>query len=325
MRTAKNESNVVNHFKIALVGTGSMGREHARAFSAQPNAHIVALHNRTREKAETLAAGLDNPLVCDTIEELADRSQPDLIVVAVPELAANSVAKACFRHDCAVLLEKPAGYNLRDAQDIAIAAYEHKTPVFVGFNRRFYGSVLETLSDLDARPQEKRFIHVQDQQNFGEARAHNHPEEVIRHFMYANSIHNIDLITTFARGSLIDVHVIQPWRGKDTEVVLAHLMFDSGDTAIYEGIWQGPGPWACAVSTPSVRWSLIPLEEATIQLSGERTRRNIERTQIDTDYKPGFYLQAQAVLEALAGHTSRAVNLEQSLKTMELIHRLFNV
>ena len=143
--------------------------------------------------------------------------------------------------------------------------------------------------------------------------------------MYANSIHNIDLIRTFARGPVVDVQVIQPWKGEDTEVVVAHVTFESGDTALYEGIWRGPAPWACAISTPSVRWSLIPLEEATVQLAGERTRTRIDRTEIDTNYKAGFYLQAQAVVEALKGNDSNAIDIRQSLDTMRLIHQMFGV
>ena len=42
--------------------------------------------------------------------------------MAVPELEANRVAKRCFEHDWAVLMEKPAGYDLADAEDIAAAA-----------------------------------------------------------------------------------------------------------------------------------------------------------------------------------------------------------
>ena len=315
----------MNNLRIGIVGTGAMGYEHARVFMAQPNTEIVGLHNRTRLKAETVADALGTPPVFDSIDELATQAEPDLIVVAVPELTASAVAKACFKHNCAVLLEKPAGYNLSDAEDIAASASSRKQPVFVGLNRRFYGSVLHALNNLDEKPEEKRFIHIQDQQNFVEARAHNHPEEVVRYFMYANSIHNIDLIRTFARGPVVDVQVIQPWKGEDTEVVVAHVTFESGDTALYEGIWRGPAPWACAISTPSVRWSLIPLEEATVQLAGERTRTRIDRTEIDTNYKAGFYLQAQAVVDALKGNDSNAIDIRQSLDTMRLIHQMFGV
>ena len=45
-------------------------------------------------------------------------------------------------------------------------------------------------------------MQVSDQQSFAEGRAAGHPEEVVRHFMYANSIHVIDYLLQFGRGEV---------------------------------------------------------------------------------------------------------------------------
>lgn len=299
-----------------------MAREHIRAFRDQPGVTIVGLHSRTATKAEALAEEFGIPVVADHIDRLA-ATGADLVVVTVPELAANAVAKACFKHPWTVLLEKPAGYNLADAEDIASSAQGRAAETYVAFNRRQYGSVLRARENVDGDPSSHRFVHVQDQQSYAEARAYNHPEEVAAHFMYANSIHNIDLIRVFCRGEIEDVSLIMPWKGEASEVVLVHLSFSSGDTALYEGIWKGPGPWACSVSTPKVRWNLMPVEEATLQLAGERKKTPFARTDLDNAYKPGFFLQAEAVLKAMRKEPSAAVSLAESLSTMRMINRMF--
>ena len=51
----------MNNLRIGIVGTGAMGYEHARVFMAQPNTALVGLHNRTRLKAEPMAAALGPP------------------------------------------------------------------------------------------------------------------------------------------------------------------------------------------------------------------------------------------------------------------------
>lgn len=310
--------------KIAIVGAGSMAREHIRAFSSLVGVKVAGIHSRTRARAQGLADEYKIPVVADTIADLKSKTGSALVIVAVPELAANAVAKACFAEDWAVLLEKPAGYDLTDAQDIAVAAAGRAQPVMVGFNRRFYSSTLAVHKDIDSR-EENRFIHIQDQQSYAEARRYNHPEKVVDRFMYANSIHVIDLILTFGRGAVAGVNVIKPWKGKDTEIVLAHISFESGDSALYEGIWKGPGPWACAVSTPSRRWVMQPLERATFQNAGERAQNEVPVDPIDTEFKAGFVLQAQAVLARLRGEPSAAIDLARSLETMHLIHRIFGV
>lgn len=309
---------------VAIVGAGSMAREHIRAFGALPGVKVAGIHSRTRERAAALAAEFDLAVVADGIPQLKAQTGADLVIVAVPEIAANAVAKACFAEDWAVLLEKPAGFDLADAQDIAAAAAKRPRPVLVGFNRRFYASTMTVRADLDSRD-ERRFIHIQDQQSFAEARRYNHPEPVVQKFMYANSIHVIDLIPALGRGEIVDVKPVMPWKGEATEIVLAHIAFESGDSALYEGLWQGPGPWACSVSTPSRRWVMQPLERASFQNAGERKQNPVEPDRADSDFKAGFLRQAEAVLARLRGEPSKAVDIAESLRTMRLIHRIFGV
>ena len=314
-----------NRFSVAIVGAGSMAAEHAKAFSRVPGVVLAGIASRTRARAQALADQHGIPCVADTVEELHQKTRADLVVVTVPELAANAVAKSALKFPWALLLEKPAGYDLADAKDIAAAAQGHAAPVMVGFNRRFYSSVLAIQSDLASRPGERRFIHVQDQQSYAEARHYKHPEAVVEKFMYANSIHLIDMIMALGRGKVAKVNRVTPWLGEATEVMLAHVEFDSGDSALYEGLWRGPGPWACAVSTPGRRWTLQPLEQAVYQNAGERARHPVEVSEDDKLCKPGFLLQAQAAVARARGQDSRIASLQDSLATMELIHGIFGV
>lgn len=313
------------NISVAVVGAGSMAKEHIKAFSVLPNVKVVGITSRTRARAETLAKEFLVDCVADSIAELYEKTKADLLVITVPELMANAVAKVAFRFPWAVLMEKPAGYDLADAENIAAAASGRTAPVMVGFNRRFYSSTMAVQADLDSRATERRFIHVQDQQSYMEARKYNHPEPVVEKFMYANSIHLIDMIMAFGRGNVAKVDRITPWRGAETEHMLAYVEFDSGDSALYEGIWQGPGPWACAVSTIGRRWTMQPLEQATYQNAGERVRHTLEVSEDDKNYKPGFLLQAQAAVERAQGKPSAIASLQDSLATMRLIHQIFGV
>ncbi|HEX7280513.1 MAG TPA: Gfo/Idh/MocA family oxidoreductase [Vicinamibacterales bacterium] len=310
---------------VAIVGAGGMAREHVRAFASLPNVKVAGLTSRTRAKADALASELGIPVVADSIDELHALTNADLVIVAVPELSANPVAIKTFAHPWAVLMEKPAGYDLTDAETIAAAARGRSAPVMVGLNRRFYSSARSIKADLESRPGEKRFIHVQDQQSYEEARRYNHPPQVVEKFMYANSIHLIDLIPFFARGKVSRVQQVTPWRGEETEVMIAYVEFDSGDTALYEGLWKGPGPWAANVSTRGKRWIMQPLEDAIYQNAGERARHTIERSDEDKQFKPGFLLQAKAAVARVRGEASTIASIEDSLQTMRLINQMFDV
>ncbi|HLD16422.1 MAG TPA: Gfo/Idh/MocA family oxidoreductase [Coxiellaceae bacterium] len=314
----------MKNVKVALVGAGSMGKEHLKAFSALEGVKIAGIHSRTKERSLALQKIFEVEHVYNSIEELYHRTRADVVIIAVPEVEANCVAKQCFQYPWLVLMEKPAGYDYVDAMDIAAAALRSNAQVYVGLNRRFYSSVRSIMEDLNSSAG-SRYIHIQDQQNFSEAYQYGHPACVVEKFMYANSIHTIDLILAFARGQISRIEPIKPWKGEQTDVMLVHIEFDSGDHALYEGHWQGPGPWACSVNTPTKRWMLQPLEIASLQKKGERQRVDIPMDECDKQFKPGFYHQAREVINKIRGQESRAITLKESMRTMQLIHNMFGV
>lgn len=310
--------------KIAFVGAGAMAREHMKAFASIAGVQLAGIASRTRAKAEALARESGVPMVvADSIDELHAKTKADLVVVAVPELAANDVARACFAHPWAALLEKPAGYDFDDASAIHAAAREKGRRVWVALNRRFLSSTRAALEDLASNPG-PRFIEVQDQQSLEVARQIGHPDAVVKNWMYANSIHLVDYLRAFGRGKVSSVNRVVRWNPEKPGVVLATVAFESGDLGLYEGIWNGPGPWAVQVTTPARRWEMRPLEEATFQNGGERKRNPVEVAPRDREYKPGFRLQAEQVLAALAGAPSTAVTLDESLESMRLVKEIFS-
>lgn len=299
-----------------------MAREHARAFRAVPGAVLAGIHSRTRARAEALARELAIPIVCDSLEMLYDRTRADLVVVTVFELAMNAVSRACFKYPWTVLLEKPPGYNLADAVEIAAAARAAQRKVFVALNRRFYSSTRAALARL-AESDGRRFIVVQDQQDQGAAREAGQPEPVVRNWMFANSIHVIDYLRMFGRGLVSSVEPVIPWNAEDPAIVVAKVNFSGGDIGLYQGVWNGPGPWAVAISTPSERWELRPLEQAMFQNRGERKLHPVAAHPWDQKFKPGFRLQAESAIAAVRGEPSDAVTLDNALESMRLVHAIF--
>lgn len=307
--------------RVAMVGAGGMIREHIKAFQDISGVVVAGIWNRTHAKAADLAAEFNIEIVATDIADLHARTQADLVIVAVYETAINATIKQVLAHDWAILMEKPVGLDLADAEDIAAAA--GRARVFVGLNRRTLSSTQAVLADLQDDPG-PRFIHVQDQQSLETARAIGHAPEVIANWMYANSIHLVDYIPALGRGHITDVSPIVRFDPAAPTVVLAKVAFDSGDIALYEGIWNGPGPWACTVTTPRRRWEMRPLEKATFQNAGERKQNPVEPHAWDSDFKPGFRLQAQQVVDALAGR-GRATTLQDALQSMRLVRDIFTL
>jgi len=309
---------------VAIIGAGYMAREHIRAFQDIPNVKIAGIVSRTRARAEALAAEFKVPAVCDSVDGLYSKTNADLVVVTVPELAANSVIHACIEHPWTLLVEKPAGYNLADAQDIEAAAHSKNSKVFVALNRRFYSSTQKVLADLKA-VNGPRFIHVQDQEDQKRALSAGQPQTVVENWMYANSVHVIDYFTLFGRGQVTSIEPIVSWKPTVPWIVVAKVQFESGDIGIYEGVWDGPGPWFVSINTPEKRWEMRPLEQAAYQLAGQRKQESVEPHAWDQQFKPGLRLMAEQAVSAALGSQTELPTLMDSLKSMRLVQSIFGM
>jgi predicted dehydrogenase len=323
---ATNENSTQSTCKVAIVGAGYMAREHIRAFQDVRGVEITGIHSRTRSRAEALAQEFHVPNVCDSIAELYTKSAADLVVVSVPELSVNEVSCACFNHPWAALIEKPAGYDVADAEEIARMAGKTGSRAFVALNRRHYSSTRSMLEDLATNP-EPRFICVQDQEDAIAALKAGQPKLVVENWMYANSIHMIDYFMMLGRGRVTEVEPFVRWYPDKPGFVAAKIMFDSGDVGLYQAVWNAPGPWGVTVTTYSKRWELLrPVEQAAYQTYGSRKLEPVIQHEWDRQFKPGLRRQAELAVRAAMGEaTPELPTLEDALVSMRLVQAIYKV
>jgi len=311
-------------FKIAFIGAGNMTNEHLKVFFKIKNVFLSGIYSRTRSKSELLLEKYGINEVYNSIEDLYHNTLADLVIISVPELSTKEVCEIAFKFPWICLIEKPVGYNLINSIEINALAEKYLTTAYVALNRRHYSSTRKLQEDLKLN-NEIRTVHVFDQENPKVALDGGTPKLVVDNWMYANSIHIIDYFTLFCRGSLISVENINKWIPGKPCFVLSKLVFSSGDIGIYEAIWEGPGPWAVTVSTPSKRWEMRPLEELSIQIYKSR-KSIIQDVHIwDTNFKPGLRLQAEETLKLLKGETNQLPTLKDALVTMELINKIYEI
>jgi len=308
--------------KVAFVGAGYMSAEHARAFRDISDVELSGVYSRTRTRAETFAAGHSVRHVCDSIDQLHDVTQADLVVIAVPALSVREVCVAAFRHPWICLVEKPAGYNLTDAAGILAAAENYGRQAYVALNRRHYSSTRAVLKDLANHPGQ-RLVHILDQENPRVALDSGQPRTVVENWMYANSLHLVDYFPMLCRGELLAVDNHGAWRPGEPCFVVSKLTFSSGDIGIYEAVWEGPGPWAVAVTTHTRRWELRPLEQAHSQDYGSRKNDTIPMHAWDKSFKPGLRLQAEEAIRAIRGEPHELPSLRQGLESMNIVNKIY--
>ena len=318
------EINTTKKWKIAIVGAGYMAQEHAKAFASLPNVQIAGVCGRSLPRAKALANTYCVP-VFNSVASLYEGTQADVVVIAVQELSAREVCLAAFSHPTWLcLLEKPVGVNLHQAQDITSAALLHGVRAYVALNRRSYSSTRQAIQEL-ATDDGPRLISVLDNQDLLFARNLGQPEEVLRNYMYANSIHLIDYMNLFGRGEILAVEQTQHWNAESPGYVVATVHYSQGDIAVYQAVWNGPGPWSVTVTNSQVRLEMRPLEKLNIQRLGERRLSEAPSDAIDTEFKPGLRYQAEQIIGLLQGQTTTLATLEEATRSMGLCADIYGL
>ncbi|MDC1273683.1 Gfo/Idh/MocA family oxidoreductase [Pelagibacteraceae bacterium] len=310
--------------KVAFIGTGNMAKEHIKAFSSLENVELAGIFSRTKEKSEALADEFGIGGVYDSIEKLYNATNADIVVVTVSVSAMFKVSVEASDFDWSLFLEKPPAIDLKETSELQSILEAKNRKAFVALNRRFLSSSIAAKENLD-KSYKPRFVYIQDQQPLVKIRDMKvHPDVVIENWMYANSIHLIDYFSYFCRGKVSHVKVLDSWKGVDeTELVIAHVEYDSGDKGIYECRLKGPGPWAANLSTADIRWDLKPLEKACFVNEGDRTVHEVEQSEADKNFKPGFVVQAEEVVKAAIGVENCSPSLADCITTMKLIGQIY--
>ncbi len=126
-----------SRLKVALIGAGGWGRQHARVFSAHPDVDFCAIAGRTPEKTQARAAeyGVRAYL---SVGEMLEREKPDLVSLCLPNQGHFEATFEVIQWgQCALLVEKPLVFDLREA-DILLSEAEKRGLFFaINFNHRY--------------------------------------------------------------------------------------------------------------------------------------------------------------------------------------------
>ncbi len=130
--------------RVAVVGVGSMGTNHARVFDTLKGAELVAVVDGDLDRARHVA-DVYGGIALTSIDELA--GEVDAASVAVPSAAHAEVGCRLLAMGIDCLVEKPLATSVGDARRLVEAAEEHGRALLVGHIERFNPAV-EQLADI---------------------------------------------------------------------------------------------------------------------------------------------------------------------------------
>lgn len=126
--------------RVAVVGAGGWGEQHARIFAGRPDTELVAIVGRTPDRVARRAAAYGTTAYTD-IEQMLAQARPDLVTVSLPNEGHFEPTLELIRHDVALLVEKPLVFNLDEANQLIDEAARRGLFFAINFNHRYAEAV----------------------------------------------------------------------------------------------------------------------------------------------------------------------------------------
>jgi len=124
--------------RVAVVGTGEFGRNHARVYRELTGAELIGVYDQSPQRAAAVAQEFQAPVV-QGLEELQGRA--DAVSLAVPTVAHAQVGCKLLEMGLDVLVEKPMAVDLAEADALLSVARKNKRILQVGHVERFNPAV----------------------------------------------------------------------------------------------------------------------------------------------------------------------------------------
>lgn len=126
----------------AVIGIGSMGKNHARIYSDLDNVKLVAVADSNKDALTAISKKYNVEGYSD-YKELLGKEKIDLLSIAVPTEFHKQVAIEVIDKGINVLLEKPIAKTLDEAKEIIKKTKEKKVKLMIGHIERFNPAIIE--------------------------------------------------------------------------------------------------------------------------------------------------------------------------------------
>ncbi len=132
------ESN--EKLRVAVIGIGSMGANHARIYANREDVQLVGLVDLNVDLTERVARRFSTEAF-PSVEALLERVKPEVVSIAVPTVKHREVAEQCLRGGVHCLLEKPICASVEEGEALMALATETRRVLLPGHIERYNPAV----------------------------------------------------------------------------------------------------------------------------------------------------------------------------------------
>tara|TARA_A100001011_G_scaffold395566_1_gene490984 strand:- start:10705 stop:11673 length:969 start_codon:yes stop_codon:yes gene_type:complete len=308
--------------EILLIGAGKMAQDYYQVLKDLSTE--VTVFCRTAKSARNFEKNTGHKALYGDLVKLFEEKTYAKAIVAVDIENLYPVTRILLQLKVkALLVEKPAGMDGNQIKTLAQETRAAKAKLFVGYNRRFFTSVIKSqeLIKKDGGVISFSFEFTEWSNKIGELK---YSDKVMNSWFLCNSSHVVDL-AFYLCGNPIQISPRISGMNKLSWHPSGSIFYGSGLTDTdalfnYQANWTGPGRWGIEVITPKRKLILKPLEELHVLKMDSLISEKIDlNDEVDISHKPGLFLQTKSFIEACESRLCSIFDQEQSIEYFNLI------
>ncbi|NUN07741.1 MAG: Gfo/Idh/MocA family oxidoreductase [Ignavibacteriaceae bacterium] len=222
--------------KIAVIGTGVMGRNHLRVLSSFPDISEIIAVDSNEENLNIAKKEYFISKCYTDYKDLIRNEKTDGVIVATPPVSHKEIAIDFLNTGHNVMVEKPISHSYTEAQEIIAAAEKAGTVFTVGHIERFNPVITKIKEFIDNKLLSN--IYIINTQRVGPV-----PKRLLGNIegvLIDLAVHDIDIIHYLGKG-IIESVKSDVLKLKKQEIYAKALMrLDNGILASSEFSWISP-------------------------------------------------------------------------------------
>lgn len=230
----------MKQLKVAVIGLGVMGQQHAKIYAQMPHAQLVAVHDLNHDHAQKIAQQFATQAI-ENLDQLLADADIDAVSICTSDDQHRAIACQACEQGKAILLEKPLADTVEDAQAIVDSVEETQARLMVGHTLRWDPRYYLAREAVQAG-KVGEVIHLYARRN----NAYQNGKRLQGRTSVAMflGVHDIDAIEWITGERIVEVAAVEVYKRlreyNVADAIITTLRFASGAIGSYETSWVLP-------------------------------------------------------------------------------------
>ncbi len=129
---------MIKKMRVAVIGSGSMGKNHLRVLKKLPNVDVIGCYDKKINRSN-----IDKDLFFFKSIQDVIKKKPDAVNICTPASSHEKICEIFLKNNIHCFVEKPFGTNIKKCKEIIKIAKKKKKILMVGHIERFNPAVIQ--------------------------------------------------------------------------------------------------------------------------------------------------------------------------------------